>query len=412
MAAAFIGPGTISTCAQAGAAFHLELLWALTFAVGGCVVLQEMSARVGLVTRQGVGEALNALKPLWLRRILRWLAVVSLSVGNASLEAGNISGTGIGLRLLLGAPRTLAHRCSFVAGFSVIAMLALGRESSLTRVLGFVVVTMSALFLATATSSGVSPWAVSRALLVPAVPLGSGTLLMAIVGTTICAYNLFLQSSAVAETAERGGHRRDAHSVREQLRWCFADTAGAALLGGVISASIIVTAAELSRRGTSVGADGVEALAHGIEAQFGALAATCFEVGLLAAGLSSSLTAPLATRYALCGLLGWETDTWRGTGAWALVAMGGTLAASLPWLNPLGIILFAQVCNAVLLPLLVVGLMLVAASGDAMGEFRSSRLQIALGMAVVTVTLVLSGHSLARATLSATHQDDTAGGPV
>ena len=251
MAAAFVGPGTISTCAAAGAQYGFGLLWAVTFAVGGCIILQEASARVGLVTRRGLGEAIRDLRPKWLRTTIIVLASSSLTVGNASLQAGNVSGAGIGLRLLVGAPAENAHLCSLLAGGVVCLLLALGGTGGLTRLLGVVVLAMSALFVGTAAASGASFLDVAPALFTPSVPDGGGALVLALVGTTICSYNLFLQSSAVAQTAERGGHRRDPPSVRAQLWWTRADTAGSAVVGGMISVSILVTAAALAERGAA-----------------------------------------------------------------------------------------------------------------------------------------------------------------
>lgn len=58
--AAFIGPGTITTASKAGASFGFALMWAVIFSTGATVVFQEMSARLGLVTRQGLGEAIRS----------------------------------------------------------------------------------------------------------------------------------------------------------------------------------------------------------------------------------------------------------------------------------------------------------------------------------------------------------------
>jgi len=59
VAAAFIGPGTVTTCTLAGANFGYALIWALVFSVIACMLLQEMSARLGLITQQGLGQVLK-----------------------------------------------------------------------------------------------------------------------------------------------------------------------------------------------------------------------------------------------------------------------------------------------------------------------------------------------------------------
>ena len=96
--AAFVGPGTVTTASVAGARFGYALLWALLFSVLATIVLQEMSARLGLVTRAGLGEALRSTftKP-WLRWSCVALVVGAIGFGNAAYEAGNITGAAAGL---------------------------------------------------------------------------------------------------------------------------------------------------------------------------------------------------------------------------------------------------------------------------------------------------------------------------
>lgn len=61
VAAAFIGPGTVVTASVAGASFGYALVWALAFAILATLILQEMSARVGVVTQRGLGENLRTV---------------------------------------------------------------------------------------------------------------------------------------------------------------------------------------------------------------------------------------------------------------------------------------------------------------------------------------------------------------
>ena len=89
--AAFIGPGTITACTLAGAKFGYSLLWALGFATIATIILQEMSARLGIITQKGLGEVLwDALQ----HSIFKWplfiLIMVALYIGNAAYEGGNL----------------------------------------------------------------------------------------------------------------------------------------------------------------------------------------------------------------------------------------------------------------------------------------------------------------------------------
>jgi len=71
VAAAFIGPGTVTACTRAGASFGFALVWALVFATGATIILQSMSARLGVAGRVGLGEAIVSGTD---NRVLKWSA--------------------------------------------------------------------------------------------------------------------------------------------------------------------------------------------------------------------------------------------------------------------------------------------------------------------------------------------------
>lgn len=95
VSAAFIVPGTVTTATIAGSKYGFALLWAVVFSTIATIVLQEMSGRLGVITRQRLGEALRATK----NPILRLLAIILII---AAFETGNIAGAAIGLEILGG----------------------------------------------------------------------------------------------------------------------------------------------------------------------------------------------------------------------------------------------------------------------------------------------------------------------
>ena len=148
MAAAFIGPGTVTTASVAGAGFGHALLWAIVFSIVATIVLQEMAARLGLVSRQGLGEALRTTFP---NRLVRGFSIVlvlaAIGFGNAAFQAGNITGAAIGLETLTNvSPRVWA----LVVGAAAFALLASGAYKWIERVLMALVGLMSVVFLTTA----------------------------------------------------------------------------------------------------------------------------------------------------------------------------------------------------------------------------------------------------------------------
>ncbi|MBT8264134.1 MAG: divalent metal cation transporter, partial [Muriicola sp.] len=103
VAAAFIGPGTITTCTIAGVDFGYALLWAMLLSLITTIVFQEMAARVGIITRQGLaGIIRKELRTPWLRNVMIFIILAAIVIGNAAYEAGNIGGAVLGLEAVIG----------------------------------------------------------------------------------------------------------------------------------------------------------------------------------------------------------------------------------------------------------------------------------------------------------------------
>jgi NRAMP (natural resistance-associated macrophage protein)-like metal ion transporter len=93
VAAAFIGPGTVTLCTLAGVNFGFNLLWAMLLSIIATIVLQEMAARLGIISQKGLSEVIREeIKKPFLRKGITILILSAVVVGNASYEAGNISG--------------------------------------------------------------------------------------------------------------------------------------------------------------------------------------------------------------------------------------------------------------------------------------------------------------------------------
>ena len=117
VAAAFIGPGTVATASKAGAGFGFALLWALLFSVFATIVLQEMAARLGLVTGKGLAEAVrSSFKSPELKNLSIFLIVATIGLGNAAYQTGNIAGAALGINS--------AIELSNQASTAIIALLA------------------------------------------------------------------------------------------------------------------------------------------------------------------------------------------------------------------------------------------------------------------------------------------------
>ena len=348
--AAFIGPGTVLTASGAGAQFGGGLLWVVVVSVLAAVVLQEMAARLGLVTRRELGQVLvGAFPSPLIRRLTAILILSAILIGNTAYQAGNFTGAAAGLEVLTGgsAPVRVAL-VALVAGI----VLSTGAYASLQWILVILVVAMSFLFLA---SAGIE-WPQLRALPAetfrPSLPEAGIWSVVALLGTTVVPYNLFLHARTVQEKWP------EKIPLQESLREARWDTAIAVAIGGVVTASILLTAV-VTFHVPGVELRSLAQMADQLAPVAGGHAKGLFALGLLAAGLTSAITAPLAAAFVTAGCLGWEID-WRG---WRFrgVALGvvaiGAAVAILVGDSPRALLLFAQAANGLLLP--IVALFLV-----------------------------------------------------
>ena len=384
--AAFVGPGTIATASSAGAGFGYALVWALIFSVLATIILQEMAVRQALVTRAGLATTLRtAFAGSWLGRATVVLVIAAVGLGNAAYESGNIAGAALALSGVSSLP---VGGWSLLIGAAAAALMFTPAYRQLERVLVARVLLMSAVFVACALA--VSPdWsAIARGALRPAVPAGGLTTVIALIGTTVVPYNLFLQANAVREKWSADT------PFPQALREARADTALSVTLGGLITLAIISTSAVLYFG--SSGSFTPQQLAAQLEPVLGAGGRYLFALGLLAAGLTSAITAPLAAAYAVCGALGWE-DSLRGTRfravALTIVAIGTLFAAT--GSRPLAAIVFAQAANGLLLPCVALALLWLMNQRAVLGESANSWRSNLLGGVVVAVTIGLGGSKIA-----------------
>jgi manganese transport protein len=397
VAAAFIGPGTVTTATLAGARYGYALLWALAFSVVATLVLQEMSARLGVVTGAGLGEAVRRRFPTGVARVVAaGLVLGAVAFGNAAYEAGNLLGAALGAEALApGAVRLWV----LVAGGCAATLLWVGSYRLVERALVTMVVLMSTAFLATAALSG-APWGeLLGGLFVPRLPAaepGTGgtpgvLVVMGLIGTTVVPYNLFLHASAAAERWRGAGAGAGAVPAGA-LRAARLDLVLSIGLGGVVSLAIVVTSAAVRSAGVPADAG---AMAVQLEPLLGAGARYFFAAGLLAAGLTSAVTAPLAAAYATAGVLGWRRDLRdpRLRLVWGAVLATG-MAFALAGVRPVPAILFAQVANGLLLPAIAIFLLIAANDRRLLGRHANRWWMNALALVVVLITVALGARAL------------------
>lgn len=379
IAAAFIGPGTVTTAASAGAAHGHALLWALAFSTLATVVLQEAAARVTVVSGHDLGEAIRRQFGGSARGVLVMALVLGAIVaGNAAYEAGNILGAAAGAELGSGmSRRTLTALIGAVAA----TVLWVGTPRTVAKILGITVAVMGVAFLVAAAQLRPDLPSLVASALIPSFPPASGMLILGLIGTTVVPYNLFLGSGIAA-----------GHDLRE-LRF---GIGVAVVLGGLISMGILVVGAAV------VGEFSYPAVAGALESRLGPGAGSLFAWGLFAAGLSSAITAPLAAAITARSLLAGDSRSWdpgsvRYRAVWGGVLLFG-IGFGLAEVRPIPAIILAQALNGVVLPFAAIFLFGVVNDRTLMGDegMNGRFANAALGL-VVLITVVLGAAGVMRA---------------
>ena len=386
VSAAFIGPGTVTACTLAGVNFGYSLLWALLLSVFSCIILQEMAARLGVVTQKGLSDNIRAelKKPVW-RFLALALIFSAIVIGNAAYEAGNITGAVLGLQAVFGEQQFSLFNFdinlwSLFVGATAFAILWIGNYKVLEKIFIALVILMSLAF--TITAIVVKPDIAE--ILNGFIPnnISTGILgVIALIGTTVVPYNLFLHASLVSEKWKE----------KKYLKTAKIELIIAIVLGGIVSMAILVCGAASGLDDVNNAVD----LAEGLKPVFGDFASWFMAIGLLAAGITSSITAPLAAAYVVKGCLGWQTNLKSGKfkAVWAFVVILGVFCSSLK-IQPIQLIQFAQIANGILLPVIAIFLFWVVNKTSVLGNYKNTLTQNIFGFIVIAIAVFLGAKSI------------------
>ncbi|WP_420573779.1 Nramp family divalent metal transporter [Kordia sp.] len=374
VAAAFIGPGTVTLCTKAGVQFGYGLLWAMLLSIIATIVLQEMAARTGIITQKGLAAVIKEqiTSPL-LRNLALFLILGAIVIGNAAYEAGNISGAALGMQVF-GEAATVFY--PILIGIITFIVLFIGNYKILERSLVSLVLLMSISFLITAILTKPDLLAILKGTFVPTIPENSILIIIGLIGTTVVPYNLFLHASLVKEKWKT---KTDLSTARK-------DTIISIILGGFVSMSIIVAATATTGGDISNAFD----LAKGLEPLYGEYAKYLLGIGLFAAGITSAITAPLAAAYVAKSCFGWKASLKdnRFRAVWAIILVLGVVFSSLKF-KPVEVITFAQVANGLLLPIVAIFLVWIVNKANVLGEYKNTLFQNILAICIILITLIL-----------------------
>ncbi len=381
VAAAFVGPGTITMCTLAGVRFGYALIWALLVSIIATIVLQGMAGRIGLVTQNGLVDVVRTeLKTPWVRNVVIAIVLGAILVGNAAYEAGNIGGATLGLEQLLPQPE-LKSLLPSIIGVIIFLLLWFSNYKVLEKIFMGLVGIMGLSFVICAIITQPSITGILKGMFVPQLPEDGLLTVIALVGTTVVPYNLFLHASLVKE-------KWNSMTDLKAVNW---DTIVSIGLGGLVSIAILITASAAPISEINNALD----MAKALEPLFGKMAFLFMAIGLLAAGITSAITAPLAAAYVASSCFGWEggMQNKKFKMVWAIVLLCGVVFLSFD-IKPIEVIQFAQIANGILLPVMALLLLWIVNKKSVMGENKNTVLQNAFGIAIVVFAIFLGAKSI------------------
>ena len=370
--------GGIATYSVLGAETGLRLLWLFPVMMIVLAIVQEMAARMGVVTGQGLSALIRD------RFGVRWtlFAMAVLLIANVAQTIANLAGIAASVEIF-GMPRLIA--VPVVAGI-LWALVLFSSARTVERVfIGFVLTFL--LYIVSALLANPDWKAVGQALVTPDLPLEPSILLLsvALVGTTITPFMQFYLQSAVAEK----------EIDVEELALERADSIVGAVWTNTIALFIVIAVAStLFVAGISVAT--AEDAARALEPVAGPFAVMLFGIGLFGASCLAATILPLTTAFVICEAFGWESGVgkrWEDArpfyAIYTFVLGGAALFVLLPGLDLIPLIIATQNLQALLLPVILVFMVLLVNDERLMGQYRNGRIANVLAWSTVVLVVAL-----------------------
>jgi Mn2+/Fe2+ NRAMP family transporter len=371
--------GGITTYSVAGAHYGYGLLWMMPLVALALIIVQEMSARLGVVTGKGLADLIRERMGVRLTAVIIAILVFANLANTVSEFAGVAASMEIfGVSKYLSVP---------VAAVIVWLLMVKGNYKTVERIF----LAASAIYLAYVISGILArpPWeAVSRAFVQPSFQFDAGyvTIFVTIIGTTIAPWMQFYQQSSIVDKG-----LKISDYAYERL-----DVVIGSLFAVVVAAFIMIAcAATLSANGVRIESAKDAALALGPLA--GPYASILFALGLLNASIFSAAILPLSTAYVVCEAFGWEAGVDRSLKAapifffvyTALIVVGAAVIL-LPIKSLIETMMASQTLNGVLLPVILIVMLKLINNRRLMGRFTNGRVFNALAWGMVAVLILLT----------------------
>ncbi|OUI85498.1 Nramp family divalent metal transporter [Acetobacter tropicalis] len=383
----YMDPGNWATDLQGGAQFGYTLLSVIMLSNLMAILLQALSARLGIATGRDLAQACRDHFPPAVN-ILLWLAC---ELAIIACDLAEVIGTAVALQLLFGIPLLGGAAISVLDAFIVLFLMNKGFRYLEAFIIGLL--SIIALCFAVQVVAAAPPLAgiIKGFLPSPEIVTNSQMLYIAIgiIGATVMPHNLYLHSSIVQTRA----FERSSEGRREAIRWATWDSTIALMFALFINAAILIVAAAAFHTTGHQDVAEIEDAYRLLSPILGlGIASTLFAVALLAAGTNSTITGTLAGQIIMEGFLRLRIPHWaRRLLTRGLAIIPVIVVTALYGSKGVGeLLLLSQVILSMQLPFAVIPLVLFVSDRRKMGEFVISRTSAVLSWVVAAVILILN----------------------
>jgi manganese transport protein len=374
---AYIDPGNFATNIAGGAQFGYNLLWVILLANIMAMLLQSLSAKLGIATGLNLPEMCRSEFPLL---VVYGMWIVA-EVGAMATDLAEFLGAAVGFNLLFGMPLLAAGLLTGLCTFAILSLERYGFRM-LEAVITVLVAVIALCYLVETVLARPDWGEVGYHTFVPWVSGDSALLIVGIIGATVMPHVVYLHSSL---TQSRIVPRNEAEAKRI-FGFEVVDVAIAMSLAGVINMAMLYMAASVFHTSGHEEIGSIEEAYRTLTPLLGGLAGTVFATSLLASGLSSSTVGTMAGQVIMQGFVHFTIPIWLRR----LVTMAPAIVIiALGW-NPTQVLVISQVTLSFVLPIPVISLVLLTRRRDLMGELANRPFTNVLATACTAVILLLN----------------------
>jgi manganese transport protein len=377
-AVAYVDPGNFATNVAAGAQFGYLMLWVVLVSNLMAMLVQSMSAKLGIATGMNLPEVCRAR---YSRRVSRGLWVQAELIAMAT-DLAEFLGAALGFNLLFGIPLFWAGLLTAVFSFAILALQSRGArpmEIAITMLVGVILVGFAVQFVLS-DPSGVG---IATGLAVPRFE-GSESVLLAtgILGATVMPHVIYLHSALT----QRRVVGRTEDERRRIFRFERIDVIIAMSIAGVINMSMLVMAAGVFHSRGLTGVEDIDEVFDRLGTLVGSNAQYAFGAALLASGLSSSSVGTLAGQVVMQGFIERQIPLWLRRG----ITMAPALVVIAIGVNPSRALVLSQVVLSFGIPFALIPLLQFCRNHELMGGLVNRRTTTAVATVVVALIVALN----------------------